>query len=146
MALWFGISRPPSRALSILAVIGLFALIGPVHYAIIGSRLDRWWVKYVIISADITLLAAVAAFAPLSESGEIPQDSAFRNDTFHLFYVVLAVAAFSLAPGLVLWSGIAITAAVVGRLGMDRLGHDPAGRLDRHTKCPHSGAVPLRLL
>lgn len=108
MAVWFGLSRPWSTSSAILAALAVFALLGAFQYVVIGSRYDRRWTKYAFITVDVALLAAAIAFAPLSESGEVPQILAFRNDTFHYFYLVLAVAAFSLAPGLVVWSAVAI--------------------------------------
>jgi hypothetical protein len=87
-----------------MSVIAAFALLGMIHYAIIGSRHDRWWIKYLFITVDIVLLTAVLAFAPPSQGGDVPQILAFRYN-FDFLYLVLPVACFSFSPWMVIWSG-----------------------------------------
>ncbi len=38
----------PTRALGYVLVLSLFAVLGLAHYALIGTRFDRRWVKYVV--------------------------------------------------------------------------------------------------
>lgn len=105
IGIWYAASRPSPVAASILAVIAAFGLLGLAHYLLIGTRHDRWWLKYAFITIDIAALAAVIALAPLSPGAEIPQVLTFRSSPFIYFYLVLAVASFSFSPSLVLWSG-----------------------------------------
>lgn len=104
IALWYGATRSLPVAVLVLGAIAAFALLGLVHYSIIGGRHDRWWIKYLFITVDIVALTAVLAFAPLSQGGEVPQILAFRYN-FDFLYLALAVACFSFSPWMVIWSG-----------------------------------------
>jgi class 3 adenylate cyclase len=104
IAIWYGLSRTLPVALQVMSVIAAFALLGMIHYAIIGSRHDRWWIKYLFITVDIVLLTAVLAFAPQSQGADVPQILAFRYN-FDFLYLVLPVACFSFSPWMVIWSG-----------------------------------------
>jgi adenylate cyclase len=104
IAVWYGLSRTLPVALQVMSVISAFALLGLIHYAIIGSRHDRWWIKYLFITVDIVLLTALLAFAPPSQGGDVPQILAFRYN-FDFLYLVLVVACFSFSPWMVIWSG-----------------------------------------
>jgi class 3 adenylate cyclase len=104
IAIWYGLSRTLPVALQVMSVIAAFALLGMIHYAIIGSRHDRWWIKYLFITIDIVLLTAALAFAPQSQGGDVPQILAFRYN-FDFLYLVLPVACFSFSPWMVIWSG-----------------------------------------
>lgn len=104
---WFAISRAasPERVFEYLAVVGFFALLGILHYLIIESRYDRFWVKYVFIAVDILALSVLIATQPIYDSVDVPQVMVFRSTTFQFYFVVLAVAAFSFSPGMLLWAG-----------------------------------------
>ncbi len=89
----------------VLAVTG-FALLGLLHYHLIGTKFDRPWVKYVFITVDIAVLSLLMATEPLYDSIDLPQVMVFRNTVFPFYFVILGMAAFSLSPWLVLWTGI----------------------------------------
>ncbi len=88
------------------AFIG-YAAVGFCHYLLIGSRYDQLWLKYLVVSVDIGVLSVLMATQPMVIGVEVPQSLAFKNDTFPLYYIILALAAFSLSPWLILWTGLA---------------------------------------
>lgn len=102
MATTRGLDRAPDFILGGL----LFIALGLLHFRIIGSSLDRSWVKYVFITIDIILLSAAVALLPATPETQVPQVMIFRFQVFPFYFLILAVAAFSFSPGLVLWSGM----------------------------------------
>ena len=105
-------ARDPSRALEYLLLLSVFAALGLAHYFLIGTRLDRRWIKYVFISLDIAIVSVLVATQPLFESAaDLPAVMMFRAPLFPFYFVILGVAAFSFSPGMVLWTGF------VGALG-----------------------------
>ncbi len=84
-----------------------YLLLGFCHYLLIGSRHDQPWVKYVFVGLDIALLSALIATQPIMAGLDVPQTFSFRNATFPLYFVILAVAAFGLSPWLTFFSGAA---------------------------------------
>jgi adenylate cyclase len=110
MGAWLIATRAedPKRALGYLVVLSLFAVLGLAHYALIGTRFDRRWVKYVFITLDVAIVSALVATQPLFPSApELPAVMTFRGSTFPFYFVILGVAAFSFSPGMVVWTGIA---------------------------------------
>ena len=100
-------SSDPARVLGYLEVLGVFAALGLVHYVVIGTRLDRSWLKYVFITLDIAIVSALIATQPLYDSApELPRVMTFRAPVFPFYFVILGVAAFSFSPRLVLWTGV----------------------------------------
>ncbi len=77
-----------------------------LHFWFIGSRLDRPWLKYAFITCDILLLSLAIAYSPSTSSIGLPDTLVFRFDVLIYFFVVIAVAAFSFSPGLVLCTGV----------------------------------------
>lgn len=98
----------PEHALELGLSITAFAALGLVHYALIGSRYDRPWLKYMFVTVDIAILSLLMATQPLFDSVDVPQAMTFRNASFPLYFLILGIAAFSFSPGLVLWSGIMV--------------------------------------
>jgi adenylate cyclase len=98
----------PTRALGYIVVLSLFAGLGLAHYALIGTRFDRRWVKYVFITLDIAIVSALVATQPLYQSAaDLPAVMTFRAPVFPFYFVILGVAAFSFSPAMVMWTGIA---------------------------------------
>lgn len=95
------------------AIAALFALaaFGFANLAVIGTRFDRWWLKYVIYAADILSVCALFAVVPLSRGNDVPQILAFRAYGIHYLFPLVAMAALSLSWRLVVWSGLM---AVIG--------------------------------
>lgn len=90
-----------------LVALALFALLGFVSYAVIGTRYDRWWLKYALYAVDILGLSSVFLIIPVSQSApDLPQVLAFRTFGIHYFFPIIAMACLTLSWRLVAWSGI----------------------------------------
>lgn len=107
-----GIDSPSSAGYGVAFLV--YTALGACHYLLIGTRHDRRWVKYVFVAIDIMILSTLLATHPLIPGLDVPQTFTFRNATFPLFFVILAIAAFSLSPWLTLFSGAAGAAGWVG--------------------------------
>ena len=46
----------PARAIDYALAVTAFAALGLLHYALIGSRFDRAWIKYAFAALDIAAL------------------------------------------------------------------------------------------
>ncbi len=99
-------SANPEHAFELGLGIAGFTALGLVHFALIGSRFDRPWLKYAFVMFDIAVLSMLMATQPLFETTDVPQVITFRNAVFPFFFLILGVAAFSFSPGLVIWAGI----------------------------------------
>lgn len=106
VGLWLVPTRGAERASDIIIALLVLAALGIAHYVVVGSAWDRKWVKYVFLSIDVLLLSAAMAVLPPEPGIDLPQIFMFRFDVFLYYFVILAVAAFSFSPGLVLWSGL----------------------------------------
>lgn len=104
----------PGHAVELGLGIAGFAGLGLIHFALIGSRYDRTWLKYVFVTFDIAVLSLLMATQPLFDTVDVPQAMSFRGPIFPLYFLILGVAAFSFSPGLVIWSGVV---GVAGWLG-----------------------------
>jgi hypothetical protein len=101
-------AKDPARALDYLLLLSVLAAFGLAHYALIGTRFDRRWVKYAFITLDIVIVSALVATRPLYESAAgLPSVMTFRTPVFPFYFIILGIAAFSFSPGMVLWTGIA---------------------------------------
>lgn len=125
VTLLMALTRDAERAPDIILAGSLFIALGLVHFWIIGSSLDRPWVKYLFITIDILLLSAAVAFMPAEPQSQVPQIMIFRFQVLPFFFLVLAIAAFSFSPGLVFWSGLVGSAGWLSaffyiRSGMER--------------------------
>lgn len=111
IALWLILSRSGDRAWEFVIAAALFGALGVLHYALIGSRFDRPWLKYVFITLDILFLTLAIAYSPYTTEIGLSKMLVFQFDLFFYFFVIVAVAAFSFSPGLVLWTGMIGSAA-----------------------------------
>lgn len=110
MGVWLISTRAddPTRMVGYILVLSLFAALGLAHYALIGTRFDRRWVKYVFITLDVAIVSALVATQPLYPSATgLPAVMTFRAPLFPFYFVILGVAAFSFSPAMVMWTGIA---------------------------------------
>lgn len=114
LGVWFALSRPYPAALHFIALVATFGFLGLAHYALVGSRFDHPWLKYVFVTADVVLLAFAFVAAPFSETPDLPPVIRFRMGVFDYFYLILAVAAFSYSPTFLIWVGMAASAAWAG--------------------------------
>ena len=106
VGLMMALSRGPERAPEFILAMLVFAIPGVIHYRIIGSKYDRWWVKYAFMTFDVLLLSIAVAFVPPTSEAALPQNMMFRFTIFPFYFILLGIAAFSFSPGLVLWTGI----------------------------------------
>lgn len=104
----------PAHALELGLAIAVFAALGLVQYALIGSRYDRPWLKFGFITLDIAILSVLMATQPIYDGIDVPQVMLFRTSIFPLYFLILGFAAFSFSPGLVLWSGVVVVAGWLG--------------------------------
>ena len=110
MGIWLISTRAddPARAVGYVLVLSLFAILGLAHYALIGTRFDRRWVKYVFITLDVAIISVLVATQPLyPKAVGLPAVMTFRAPVFPFYFVILGVAAFSFSPAMVMWTGIA---------------------------------------
>ena len=106
--------RNPEHALDLGLGIAGFAALGLIHYALIGTRYDRAWLKYAFITLDIAILSLLMATQPLFDTVDVPQAMSFRNTIFPFYFLILGIAAFSFSPGLVVWAGCMVVAGWLG--------------------------------
>jgi hypothetical protein len=67
------------RMFNYLSALLLFAVLGLVHYALIGTRFDRPWIKYLFVTLDIAIVSALMATQPIYRSAaELPAVFIFR--------------------------------------------------------------------
>ncbi len=88
-----------------------FVVTGIIHHLLIGSRFDRWWLKYIFFSIDVLGLGSIVVLADLSQGGDVPQIIAFRAYGPYYALIMLPLAALSLSPGLLLWTGTMVCIA-----------------------------------
>ncbi|GLQ06490.1 adenylate/guanylate cyclase domain-containing protein [Sneathiella chinensis] len=104
---FFVLSRmmDPDIALGYLIAFSGFFLLGALHLKLLGSRFDCYWVKYIFVTIDFAVFAALMATQKVYQYMDLPVVMNFRLTYFPFLYLVLAMAAFSLSPWLVLWAG-----------------------------------------
>ena len=85
-----------------------FVIIGLAHLSVIGTRFDRWWLKFLLYAIDILSICALFVIVPVSTADDVPQIVAFRSYGIYYLFPVLALATLSLSWRLVLWSGAVI--------------------------------------
>ncbi|MBD0865093.1 MAG: hypothetical protein GDA36_05520, partial [Rhodobacteraceae bacterium] len=83
----------------------VFTLAGIVHMLMIGTRFDRWWLKYAVYGMDILAICAVLVILPISYSDSVPQILAFRAYGIYVLFPLVVLAALSLSWRLVLFCG-----------------------------------------
>lgn len=108
-------ARDPERALDYLMLMSVFVILGVAHYALIGTRFDRRWLKYVFVTLDIAIVSVLVATQPLfPTTPDLPAVMMFRAPVFPFYFIILGIAAFSFSPGMVLWTGSAGALGWVG--------------------------------
>jgi len=100
-----GVMSGTPIAPSAYTILTGLTLLGLITYAVVGTRYDRWWLKYAVYSADILAICAVFALVPLRSGSDIPQIYAFKAWGVHVFFPIIAMACLSLSWRLVLWCG-----------------------------------------
>lgn len=97
--------------LAAMLALAAFTALGIAHLSVIGTGRDRWWLKYIIYTADTLGICAMFAIIPISRSDEVPQIIAFRAYGIYYLFPIVAMACLSLSWRLVLWTG---AMAVIG--------------------------------
>ncbi len=87
-----------------------FVVIGLAHLSVIGTRFDRWWMKYLLYAVDILCICTLFVLLPVSGADTVPQIVAFRAYGIYYLFPVIALATLSLSWRLVLWSGTVVVA------------------------------------
>ncbi len=100
----------PPRLISVLGLM-VFTFAGIAHLRVIGTRFDRWWLKYAVYGMDILAICAMFAVLPISRSDPVPQIVAFRAYGIYVLFPLVVLAALSLSWRLVLFCGVV---AVIG--------------------------------
>ncbi len=115
IAIWIWATRFPPTLYMILALIGLFAALGGAQLWLVRKRGVEAWPIYCLVFGEAAILVtAMILSGPATR--DLPIPLSYRFDHFAYFFLLLASAAFSYSPRLVLWSGlsIAITWAIGG--------------------------------
>lgn len=90
----------------IIMVLSLFAALGVAAFLVIGTRHDRWWLKYALYAADILGICVFFVLAPTFHPSGIEPILSFRNQGIHFLFPLIAMASLSLSWRLVAWSGL----------------------------------------
>ncbi len=114
VGLLMALTRGAERAPDFIAASLVFAILGIVHFKLIGSRFDRWWIKYAFLTLDVALLSIAVALLPPTPEAALPQIFMFRFNIYPFYFIILGIAAFSFSPGLVLWTGAIGSAGWLG--------------------------------
>ena len=107
VAVWLGLAGNFPGNLYGLLLICFFLAWGLLHHWLLSSGRERRWQRYFFLTVDVAVLGAAAIFMPLSVGDAVPQIITFRAYGTTSLFLILAVAALSLSPGLVLWAGAA---------------------------------------
>jgi adenylate cyclase len=97
----------PTRAWGYVMALSVFAALGLAHYALLGTRFDKRWVKYVFITLDIAIVSALVTQPLYQSAAGLPAVMTFRAPVFPFYFVILGIAAFSFSPAMVMWTGVA---------------------------------------
>ncbi|GGH42162.1 Adenylate cyclase, class 3 [Cribrihabitans marinus] len=88
-----------------IIVLLLFTAMGVAHLCVIGTRFDRWWIKYLVYAVDTLSICATFALIPISRADDVPQIIAFRAYGIYYLFPLVAVSCLSLSWRLVIWTG-----------------------------------------
>jgi class 3 adenylate cyclase len=111
-ALWIGFTRSAATVFYMEALIAAFAAIGLLQLWIVHRIGVRAWPLYLFMFIEISLLTvAVVVYAAPFTHEDLPVTMVYRFFYFDYFFLFVAGAAFSYAPGLVLWTGISVAVA-----------------------------------
>ncbi|MEO1016200.1 MAG: adenylate/guanylate cyclase domain-containing protein [Pseudomonadota bacterium] len=111
VTLWFVLAASGGPDLFPALPVLPFILTGIIHHLLIGSRYDRRWLKYAFFTIDVLALGSIVILADLSRGGDVPQIIAFRAYGPYYALIMLPLAALSLSPGLLLWTGSMVCVA-----------------------------------
>ncbi|MGX1096715.1 adenylate/guanylate cyclase domain-containing protein [Amorphus sp. MBR-141] len=102
----------PVDVLSIPLASALVVLvIGAVLHQIAGTRFDRAWFRYATFAVDAVCLVALVVFGPLSYASEGTVNLILGTYGALIVLLLMPLAALSLQPRLVAWTGVATVLA-----------------------------------
>lgn len=93
----------PRRAA--IVVLLIFTAVGVAHLSVIGTRFDRWWMKYAVYTLDSLSICAIFVLIPISRADDVPQIIAFRAYGIYYVFPLVAICCLSLSWRLVIWTG-----------------------------------------
>lgn len=116
MAVLLVLEAPTEANLYYLAIMALFAVLGLAHLGLARLGLARPGfgvaaLKYAFTLLDVALVAAALILPNPLGQPDLPLPTTLRFAIFPYFYLMLAFTAFGFTPLVVLWQGLAITAA-----------------------------------
>lgn len=92
-------------------IVGVFALLvasGAIHLYLIKRQLDQPWMKYASYALDISAICAAFALMPVTSNEPTPQILVYRAYGIYYLFPLIAMAALSLSPRLVVWTGCCV--------------------------------------
>lgn len=109
LAIWILVGGNPPYNLAGVALIGGFFVLGLAYLRLLESGTERRWHRFAFVAGDVAALMAAALVVPVSFGDEVPRIFVFRGFGIGVLFIVIAAAALSLMPALVLFSGVATT-------------------------------------
>lgn len=103
--LWLIYALPHLYALFYHLFIALFLALGLAQMALLRSRFDRSWHKFLFAALDGILLSAILLVPNPFLAEVAPPPMALRYANIIFFFVFLAGVALTYSPALVLWTG-----------------------------------------
>ncbi|MEM7464652.1 MAG: hypothetical protein AAF362_18435, partial [Pseudomonadota bacterium] len=88
-----------------MVALAIFVITGIGHISVIGTRYDRWWLKFAIYALDVIIICALFVIIPISRAHEVPQIIAFRAYGIYYLFPFVIMSALSLSWRLVIWTG-----------------------------------------
>jgi len=102
-----------------LTALAVFGALGVASYVVIGTRYERWWLKYALYALDIIAVCSLFVILPVSQSApDLPQIFAFRSFGVQSLFPIIAMACLTLSWRLVAWSGLVAVAGWWGAFGI----------------------------
>lgn len=95
-----------------ILLLSAFLALGLVHYLLIRHGMERRWHRLLFVTFDIAGIALAAIFIPLTAAGDVPQIMVFRLPHIASLFLIVAIAALTLTPSVVIWAGVASTIAL----------------------------------
>lgn len=99
-----------------IGAFATFAAIGYANYRIAVARGGQDFISYIFFALDVVLLTVlILVINPAASADGLPPPMMLRLGNFVFYFIFVAFAALSYAPGLMLWAGI--TSALAWGLG-----------------------------
>lgn len=103
VSLYLSNSAPTSLGLGVLSAL---TLLGVVNVILVGSGWDLPWLKFMTSALDVLAICGLVAFVSPSQAGDLPQVYVFQSAGIYMLMPFVALAALSLSPRLVIFTGV----------------------------------------